>query len=307
MSEEQGLPELRASRSSPAGLLHLRTWSGSALAPLAEGLEDLADLFVERSGAASGTSSASFSKSASFSALCPQEASDAPVPTARVRGPARLRAPLGSRAALRLRAMLILAALLGSLHTCRRWASERGEEAPQRVQAAAAADATERSYLKVGSVYQNEYMTLWNENGGPISVTLEVGEGDTFELKVSHLNSIHNGNEGWFIIRGNFGIETNEDKEHMKRLMVEHLPKDQQGFLYDKKVLERAARIAFKCVERVGILGIVQLAANSKEDTVLVTPSSSIVRLLWNEPVVLRPTAREDLWAPNATQNATQP
>ena len=42
-------------------------------APLAAGLEDLAELFAERSGAASGTSSASFSKSASFSAPCPQD------------------------------------------------------------------------------------------------------------------------------------------------------------------------------------------------------------------------------------------
>lgn len=287
----------RSARSEPAGLQSLRSWSASALAPLAAELEDLVDLFAERPGdkKVSGAFDASCEDSDSYNS----ESSTAEVPVVvREARPAH-RIP-GHRVALRIRAVLILAVFLGCAHTCREWARER--QAPRRPVAVAAgpeaaAEAADRTYLKVGSIYQNEYMTLWNENGGPISVTLEVGEGDSFELKVDHLNSVNNGNKGWFGIHGIFRTEALEAEEHVRRLVPE-VPNDGESFRYDPKVLDRACNIACSIMQRTGILGIVELHVDVKEDTILVTPRSSIVRIFWDEPVVLRLTAREDVWAP---------
>mmetsp|Transcript_18696 Transcript_18696/g.56109 ORF Transcript_18696/g.56109 Transcript_18696/m.56109 type:complete len:370 (+) Transcript_18696:73-1182(+) len=300
----------RAARSEPAGLTSLRSWSAHALAPLAAELEDFVDLLANDRG--DRKRSEKRRATGAFEASCDSnaydsESSSAEVPVVRRGARPAHRVP-GHRVALRVRAALILAAFLGCTHTCRQWAGERRVQRQPLVvaeEATVAADAADRGYLKVGSVYQNEYMTLWNENGGPISVTLEVGEGDSFELKVDHLNSVNDGNLGWFVVRGGFRTEAMEAKEHMRRLVPE-VPNDSDGksFLYDPKVLDRACSIAYRIMERTGMLGVVELQVDVKEDTVLVTPRSSIVRIFWDEPVVLRLTTRENVWAPKDPEEA---
>lgn len=301
----------RAARSEPAGLQSLRSWSAHALAPLASELEDFVDLIAndkgDRKRSEKRRATGAFEASCDDPNAYDSESSSAEVPVARRGARPAHRVP-GHRVALRVRAALILAVFLGCTHTCRQWAGERRVQRQPLVvaeEATVAADAADRGFLKVGSVYQNEYMTLWNENGGPISVTLEVGEGDSFELKVDHLNSINDGNLGWFVVRGGFRTEAMEAKEHMRRLVPE-VPNDSDGksFLYDPKVLDRACSIAYKIMERTGMLGVVELQVDVKEDTVLVTPRSSIVRIFWDEPVVLRLTTRENVWAPKDTEDA---
>jgi len=307
---------VRAAFSSPAGLQHLSSADlclPSALRPLAAELEDLVGLFSERSEKplrSEGTSNDSdgYGSDSSEARVPVVNAASAPQPphlrTAR-RG-----------LALRVRALLILAAVVGLLHTGRRWATDgwaaqRGQTEAAEADVAEAEgalslhDASQRSYLKAGSIYQNAYMTLWSANNVPISVTLTAGEGDSFELHVSNLDSAGGGSEGWFAVRGNFKTEAMPGSSTMRRIVPEASLDDTKAFEYDPKVLDRACSIAYKCMERVGMLGVVELQVDTKEDAVLVTPRSSIVRLLWDEPVVLSLTTKDNIWKPQLAQESS--
>jgi len=226
-----------------------------------------------------------------------------------------------------LRALLmVLAVLLGLEHRRNRWlggeTSSRalrgvfGEGVPGMIREAEAEEAADeapgttsgaRSFLKAGAVYQNEYMTLWNAHGVPISVTLRVKSGDRFELKVEHLNSVNGGSKAWFALQGGFRMEPlpgPAGQAGRKRLVPE--PDGGAGanaLVFDETLLDRASAFAYKCLQRMGgggLLGATELEADTLQDAVLVTPKAAVVRMLWDETVALRLTSEDKLWTPHS-------
>ncbi|CAE7029558.1 unnamed protein product [Symbiodinium sp. CCMP2592] len=55
--------------------------------------------------------------------------------------------------------------------------------------------------VQPGAIYQNDYMTLWNDSNDPVSAVLRVVAPDRFELKVSQLDSVGGGSDGWITFR----------------------------------------------------------------------------------------------------------
>lgn len=162
------------------------------------------------------------------------------------------------------------------------------------------------SFMKAGSFYQNSYMTLWNANGVPISVTLRVMNDKRFELKVMHLNSKGGGSEGWFSMEGQW--RTQPMPSSPGRLLL--MPGGSAGaeglvFKYDKNVLDRSTAFMYRCLERLGAAGILtatQLEVDPKQDAILVTPRAAVVRALWNNPVVLHLSSKDKLWVPHSVK-----
>jgi len=193
------------------------------------------------------------------------------------------------------RAWALLALILVLRRSC-----VRPAQPPERAaQGGAPAELREgeRGFLKAGSLYQNAYMTLWNANGMPISVTLRVLQSERFELSVQHLNSKGGGSEGWFALHGAFGFQALEGAAGQLRLMPE--ADGEGGFLYDETLMDRATAFACRCLQKLGgLLGALELAVDTTKDAVLVTPRAAAVRMLWSEPVVLHLTSEDELWKP---------
>mmetsp|Transcript_29592 Transcript_29592/g.80974 ORF Transcript_29592/g.80974 Transcript_29592/m.80974 type:complete len:240 (-) Transcript_29592:277-996(-) len=184
-----------------------------------------------------------------------------------------------------------------------RWAPESRLVPSDLGELAEANNATlgrSRSFLRPGSVYQNAYMTLWNDNGVPISVTLRVREGDSFELQIQNLNSVGGGSLAWMALSGAFGMELLPGAPKRTRLV----PEVAGGGLplrYNPQLFDRATAFALGCVQRMGgarMLEIVQLDVDMVRDAILVTPRATVLRMLWDEPVVLRHVAERNLWRP---------
>lgn len=159
-----------------------------------------------------------------------------------------------------------------------------------------------RNVLKAGSVYQNRYMTLWNANRVPISVTLRVLKGNRFELLVSHLNSVGGGSAGWLAVRGSFRAEHVQGAPGRLQLVPDDKASGKDvAFLFDPNLLDRATAFMYRCLERVGggvqtFISAVRLEVDIAQDAVIVAPSSSLVKSLWNAPVVLSLTSPGRLW-----------
>jgi len=165
----------------------------------------------------------------------------------------------------------------------------------QQVTDLPATDESDRAFLKAGSLYQNDYMTLWNANEAPISVTLNIEERNSFVLKVEHLNSKGGGNAGWIGVRGTFDMQQiGKDDRLALTPGSGHLV-----FLYDQSLLDRPMAFLYACLERLGASGIlsaIRLEVDPAQDAVLVTPTARIVRALWDEAVVLRLTKEDLIW-----------
>jgi len=157
---------------------------------------------------------------------------------------------------------------------------------------------SERTFLKVGSLYQNDYMTLWNANEVPISVTLNIEERNSFVLRVEHLNSKGGGNAGWIGVKGTFDMRAMENAGGRFALT----PGPGSGdlvFVYDASLLDRPMAFLYRCLERLGahgILSAIRLEVDPEQDAVLVTPTARIVKALWDEAVVLRLTREDLIW-----------
>lgn len=166
----------------------------------------------------------------------------------------------------------------------------------QQVNDLPAADESNRTFLKAGSLYQNDYMTLWNANEAPISVTLSIEERNSFVLKVENLNSKSGGNAGWIGVRGTFDMQQiGKDG----RLALTPGGSGNLVFLYDQSLLDRPMAFLYGCLERLGASGIlsaIRLEVDPEQDAVLVTPTARIVKALWDEAVVLRLTKEDLVW-----------
>jgi len=159
--------------------------------------------------------------------------------------------------------------------------------------------AVDRDFLKAGSVYQNEYMSLWSTTGVPISVTLRVLDGDRFELGVKNLNSIGGGSKGWFIVKGSFGFSALPRAPG--QLQIEPRPAaGEDGFVFDPNVMDRAGAFVCQCLKNMAshLLTATEMTVDTARNTVLVMPRAAAIRMLWNKPVVLHLTPEEGLWTP---------
>eukprot|EP00446_Apocalathium_sp_SHHI-4_P075887 CAMPEP_0177565448 /NCGR_PEP_ID=MMETSP0369-20130122/74147_1 /TAXON_ID=447022 ORGANISM="Scrippsiella hangoei-like, Strain SHHI-4" /NCGR_SAMPLE_ID=MMETSP0369 /ASSEMBLY_ACC=CAM_ASM_000364 /LENGTH=298 /DNA_ID=CAMNT_0019052789 /DNA_START=130 /DNA_END=1024 /DNA_ORIENTATION=- len=167
-----------------------------------------------------------------------------------------------------------------------------------------------RTYLLDGSLYQNQYMTLWNANNMPVSVELRVLPKDHFELIVDHLDSQGGGDGAWMKIRGTFHTEpiSGASGTSGRLRLVPSLPSEAEGgegFSYDESVLTSSTAFAFRCLKRWGassLISALQLELDIAEESVIVTPRSSIIRMLWDESVALRRTTEEKMWNSGAAR-----
>ncbi|CAE7533806.1 unnamed protein product [Symbiodinium natans] len=148
-----------------------------------------------------------------------------------------------------------------------------------------------RSFLKVGSVYQNDYMTLWNANEVAISATLRMQDLKHFELRIDNLDSKGGGSDGWFTVTGSFQLQPVKDGK------LKILPDKSRGgksdmvFRFDESLHDGAALFLYRCLKRIGgpgILNFLQLEVDTSKDAVFVAPTARLLRALWDQPVVLR-------------------
>jgi len=157
-----------------------------------------------------------------------------------------------------------------------------------------------RNFMQAGSIYQNAYLTLRSVNMVPISVTVHVHEGDRFELRIDHLNSVGGGSEAWIAVQGYFRLEPLPNVPGRLRLAPE--PQDgAKPFDYDPAKFDRAVALAFKLLERLPthrMLQALRLEVDVEQNTLLVTPVAQVVRMLWAKPVVLHlsPGGEAGLW-----------
>jgi len=152
-----------------------------------------------------------------------------------------------------------------------------------------------RTFLRDGSIYQNERMTLWSASGIPISVTLRIFSGSEFNLLIDNLNSADGSSMGWIAMSGTFVLE--EQPAHT--LLVPKLHYGTQGLQCDN--LDRASWFAYRFLSKVGsyLLGsALHMQLDIQRDEVYVAPRASVLRVLWDEPVVLRLTSPNHLWKP---------
>mmetsp|Transcript_123996 Transcript_123996/g.396779 ORF Transcript_123996/g.396779 Transcript_123996/m.396779 type:complete len:392 (-) Transcript_123996:487-1662(-) len=156
-----------------------------------------------------------------------------------------------------------------------------------------------RNFLKAGAVYQNPYMSLWNDNHLPISSVLRLFEEDKFRLEIKHLDSKGGGSEGWIAFEGSYGLALVPDKPG--RLIIVLKSDNPAGaFTYDEHVFSRAANFAFSCMKRLGsaLLGAFYLEVDIESDVVFVEARATPLRIFWQTCVGLEPTAEEELWKP---------
>eukprot|EP00913_Durusdinium_trenchii_P022941 g21541.t1 len=193
--------------------------------------------------------------------------------------------------------LLIVAVILALLQF--RWP---GQDTPT-MQGDFAAEG--RSYLKEGSVYQNDYMTLWNVNNVAISVTLKMqdrrpmagaGRPDLshFELRIQNLNSKGGGNDGWFAVRGSFALKPLDTEGRFFSIWPDPHGKDNVVVDFDESNQDGAT--VLRKLGGAGMMKFLQLKVDATKDMVLVKPKARLLRALWDQPVSLRLTTEDGSW-----------
>lgn len=150
--------------------------------------------------------------------------------------------------------------------------------------------------MKTGSLYQNGYMTLWSATRVPISVTLQIRKGNTFEMRVENLNSADGNSTGWVSMRGTFRLEAMPEDKRYSKLVVDT---GDRSFDYDPSLFDGSVSIALKVLSQLRgtrLLEAVTLKLDMEKDAVLVVPRMQIIRMLWAEPAVLRLISKDKMW-----------
>jgi hypothetical protein len=161
----------------------------------------------------------------------------------------------------------------------------------------------ERPFLKVGSLYQNEYMSLQNDSGVAVSTTLRILEGERFELEVRSLDSQAGGSEGWIKFRGGFALEAVDSRKDIRQVVL-RCDRPGEAIDYDEDVLHRGHSFAFGCLKRMAraVFDNLRLEVDTQCDTLLLRPQAPILRFFWDKPVDLKRTASP--WMPQPAQAA---
>jgi len=187
----------------------------------------------------------------------------------------------------------------------RRSTESLGQQQQQQTLAAAEEEEASRDFMKAGSLYQNEYMTLWNGAGVAISVTLKIEADNQFQLLVSHLDSKGRGSQGWFSVTGTFGLRRVGATAAANNRLALVPGANDLAFNYDISVLDRASSVLYRCLDRLGgsgMLSVIRLEVDPSQDAVYVRPTARIVRALWDEPVVLKLTDKDRVWVPESVK-----
>jgi len=193
--------------------------------------------------------------------------------------------------------LLLLAVLLAVLEI--RWTGAESTEPMELEEEFSTKEG--RSYLKEGSLYQNDYMTLWNANHVAISVTLKMQDLNHFELRINNLNSKGNGNDGWFAVRGSFELKPLDSEGHFFSIWPDAHGKDTVVVDFDESLQDGATLILYRVMRKLGgpgLMKFLQLKVDATKDQVLVKPQARLLRALWDQPVALRLTTEERLWKP---------
>jgi len=155
-----------------------------------------------------------------------------------------------------------------------------------------------RAFLKPGSWYQNEYMSLWNNSDAPVSSSLHIKALDEFELKVMQLDSKNGGSDGWVIFRSSFDIEPVQGNPRRMRLHLRH-NEDLQILEYDEALFDRGANFMLGVLRRATclLMGAFSLEVDIEEQVVYCGPRAGIVQKFWQSSVGLALTEQEKLWS----------
>jgi len=164
--------------------------------------------------------------------------------------------------------------------------------------AAQASPASEEvASVQPGAIYQNDYMTLWNDSNDPVSAVLRVVAADRFELKVSQLDSVGGGSAGWITFRSAFIVHDIPDQPHRKRLELRHA-KDLKTLDYDESKFERRANLMLGILRRCSwvLMGAFQLELDLKKNQVVCGPRAALLKPFWETTVALVKTTEATMW-----------
>lgn len=161
-------------------------------------------------------------------------------------------------------------------------------------------DANETSseaLVRPGTLFQNDYMTLWNDSNDPVSAVLHVVSGDLFELTVDHLDSVNGGSCGQIIFRSGYTMTDIPNQPHRKRLQLK-ICKDVKPLEYDDQLFERPARMALGLLKRASwmLAGAFEMEYDCEKNTVTAGPKAAVLKPFWEKVVELKPTPKESLW-----------
>lgn len=151
--------------------------------------------------------------------------------------------------------------------------------------------------VKPGSLYQNEYMTLWNDSNDPVSAVLKILSHDLFELTVDHLDSVNGGSCGCIIFRSGFTLSDVPNQPHKKRLQLK-IRKDVEPLEYDDQLFERPARMALGFLKRASwmLAGAFEMEYDVEKNSVTAGPKTAVLKPFWQKVVELHPTPQDKLW-----------
>mmetsp|Transcript_105104 Transcript_105104/g.250204 ORF Transcript_105104/g.250204 Transcript_105104/m.250204 type:complete len:309 (+) Transcript_105104:45-971(+) len=152
-------------------------------------------------------------------------------------------------------------------------------------------------FVQPGSMYQNEYMTLWNDNNDPVSAVLRVLPNEHCELVLSNLDSVHGGSEGWIIFRSAYTMHDVPHQPKRKRLQLRGA-KSLTPLEYNDKLFERPAQMALGLLKRASwmLSGAFALEFDLETNQVHAGPRAAVLKPFWQTTVALMPTEEKDLW-----------
>jgi len=148
-----------------------------------------------------------------------------------------------------------------------------------------------------GALYQNDYMSLWNDSNDPVSAVLRVTGPDQFELTVSQLDSLGGKSEGWIKLRSGFTMHEIPDQPQKKRLQLHHV-RDVKTIDYDETLFERRANLMLGILKRCTwiLMGAFYLELDLQKNQVICGPKATLLKPFWETTVALVQTTEENMW-----------
>lgn len=155
-----------------------------------------------------------------------------------------------------------------------------------------------RSFLKPGSYFQNPYMSLWNDANAPVSSVLTITSWDHFELRVSNMDSVNEGSEGWIVFRAAFEAVPVAGNPGRVRLVL-HSSKQVEALSWSSDVFKRPANFMMGCMNRMSwvLMGAFCIEVDLETEAVICGSSEGMLRKFWETTVGLEATtSKDELW-----------